>query len=65
MTKDERISQILKECLDEEERIKAEFWASHGGRPKGYSVVPQELFKEPRAKLKRKWKEIEDEYANQ
>lgn len=64
MTKDEKISQILRECQEKEDQIRAEFWAAHGGRPNGYSVVPQDIFKEVRAELKRKWKEIEDEYAN-
>ncbi len=62
MTKNERISQVLKEHLDEEDRIRDEFWASHGGRPKGKCDLPRILFEEANAEFLRKWKELKDEY---
>ena len=64
MTKNERLNIILKELRDKEASISVEFWKSHGGRPKGYSVMPQEIFKDARAEFKRKWKEIEDKYPS-
>lgn len=64
MTKDERISQILKEYHDEHRRLEEEFWETHGGRPKGKGDVPRYVFTNAISELKRKWKEIEDEYAN-
>lgn len=64
MTKTERLNIILNELRDKEASISKEFWAARGGRPKGYTVEPQEIFKDARAEFKRKWKEIEDEYGN-
>ena len=64
VTKHERRIQILKEYYEREDRIRAEFWESHGGRPKGKGDVPRYIFADAVAELKHKWKEIEDEYSS-
>jgi len=64
MTKSEQISQILKEYYKREDRIRAKFWESHGGRPKGKGDVPRYIFADAVAELKCKWREIEDEYSS-
>ena len=64
MTKSERISQALKEYHEKHRRLECEFWESHGGRPKGKGDVPRYIFADAVAELKRKWREIEDEYSS-
>lgn len=63
MTKNERISQILKDYHDEHRRLEKEFWKTHGGMSKGKGDVPRYIFTNAISELKRKWKEIEIEFA--
>ena len=64
MTKEEysrRFLELNRELREKEREIEEEFWATHGGHPKGKGEVPRYVFNDITADFLRKWRQLKNE----